>query len=356
MASDVTAVVLTIGEETTKDAVDSLSSQTLLPDEIIIIENISPFHRALNLGASRVKTKYFIQVDADMILNKNAIEILIKYMKNNVGVVIGGLRDKLFGRVSGVRMFRAAIFSNYQFEDSISPDADFYNAIPKSGWRIIHNVARGLRKFAISGEILGEQRRIYDPLYTFQKMKLLGARIRHRSDFYEFIKRWGYLRRSIEQPIYLYAIIGLSHGIFSNYVKDELRPFKEDRDFNFIKDLLNKNNTDSAKEEHSFSPCLKTPLEIFRYCLNLGIKVATLNSSAIFKSDIDIIKRKNVHYSSIAAIGLCQGLFCEKKLDRKLEEQIFNNLIGKSWIKYTTKRFPELYRGLKRYMTHFLML
>ena len=50
--TDITAVLLTIGEETTQRAIDSVKKQTLPPQEIIIIENVTPFHKALNLGAS----------------------------------------------------------------------------------------------------------------------------------------------------------------------------------------------------------------------------------------------------------------------------------------------------------------
>ena len=74
--NDVSVVLLTTGEETTLRAVESLKKQTLKPVETIIIENVTPFHNAINAGIRRVKTDYFVQLDSDFVLDENCIEIL----------------------------------------------------------------------------------------------------------------------------------------------------------------------------------------------------------------------------------------------------------------------------------------
>jgi hypothetical protein len=108
--NDISAVVLTLGEETTQRAIDSLEGQTVLPKEIITIRNVTPFYKAINLGASKVKTPFFIQVDSDMILDENCLENLGESMTDNVGVAIGQLRDPLMGMESGVKLFRMITF------------------------------------------------------------------------------------------------------------------------------------------------------------------------------------------------------------------------------------------------------
>ena len=100
---DITAVVLTLGDETTQRAIDSLERQTVLPEETIIIGNVTPFHKAINLGASKVKTPFIIQVNSDMILDENCLEDPRKSMADNVGVVIGQLMDPLMGMESSPR-------------------------------------------------------------------------------------------------------------------------------------------------------------------------------------------------------------------------------------------------------------
>jgi hypothetical protein len=102
--SDITAIVLTIGEETTDCAIDSLKRQTVLPEEIIVIRNVTPFHKALNLGVSKVRAEFFIQVDADMILDENCLEDLRERMTENVGIAMGQLRDSIQKlRIAGYR-------------------------------------------------------------------------------------------------------------------------------------------------------------------------------------------------------------------------------------------------------------
>ena len=61
--SDVTALVLSIGEDYTNRAMASVQRQTLRAAETIVVRGISPFYRALNDGAVRVRTPFFIQVD-----------------------------------------------------------------------------------------------------------------------------------------------------------------------------------------------------------------------------------------------------------------------------------------------------
>ena len=66
--SDVSAVVLTIGESTTERALKSIEQQDYPLSETILVENVTPSYRAGNVGASRVKTDYLVIVGADMVL------------------------------------------------------------------------------------------------------------------------------------------------------------------------------------------------------------------------------------------------------------------------------------------------
>ncbi len=51
--SDVSAVVLTLGEPHTGRALESITRQTLPPAEVIVIEGVSPFFRAMNRAPAR---------------------------------------------------------------------------------------------------------------------------------------------------------------------------------------------------------------------------------------------------------------------------------------------------------------
>jgi len=136
--SDVSAVVLSIGEPYTRRAVDSLASQTMPPEDVIVVEHVSPFCRAVNDGARRVRTPFFVQVDADMILDPGCIEVLRRHVRSDTGVVVGALRDSLAGQAIGVKLFRTECFQRLEMPDSISPDTDFGEMLPRHGWHVHH--------------------------------------------------------------------------------------------------------------------------------------------------------------------------------------------------------------------------
>ena len=87
--TEVTGLVLTIGEETTERAISSLKQQTIPPQDIIVIENVSPFHRAINVGWTRVKTPFFIQCDADMVLDPDCLETMLPSMTDGKSTISG---------------------------------------------------------------------------------------------------------------------------------------------------------------------------------------------------------------------------------------------------------------------------
>jgi len=108
--NDVTAVVLTMGETTTRHAIDSLRRQIMRPREVIVVRGKAPFHKALNTGAAQVKTPFFVQVDADMILDPHCIAGLRGNMSRRTGIVVARLRDALMEQVVGVKLFRSKCF------------------------------------------------------------------------------------------------------------------------------------------------------------------------------------------------------------------------------------------------------
>ena len=131
-------MVLTIGEPTTQDAIDSLRRQTAPVRDVIVVRDTRPFHKALNEGAGRVATPYFVQVDADMILNRHCVARLRRAMAPNTGIAVGYLRDELMQQVVGIKLFRTECFAIAQFRDSISPDTDFVDEIARAGWQTVY--------------------------------------------------------------------------------------------------------------------------------------------------------------------------------------------------------------------------
>lgn len=353
MRSDITAVVLTIGEETTKETIKSLNNQIMSPAEIVVIKDIYPFYKAMNEAASRVKTEFFIQVDADMILYENALATLRKVMDKKTGIAVGVLKDSLIGNIAGLKMFRTSLFEKHEFKNKVSQDTFFASEIKKSGWRVKY-VAGGLDKFLINGRPLGEHRPAYGSLYTFCKFRLEGRRIRYRKNFYDFICKWKRLKKSLFENTNLFALTGMSHGMFERGGDEGLRPFVEDVDFRSINEFIKDEKIIVPKKDNYEPLYFRSPGLLFGYYLDKGMKMLEARSLEDFMAILIGLSKKPVFLSGIAAAGLCKGLFCIKDTDKKDLYETFDELIGASWPAFLAKRSREMLDGLKRYFTHFV--
>ena len=220
--SNVSAVVLSVGEPYTQRAIQSLVAQTIPLREIITIENVSPFFRAINEGARRVSTPFFVQVDADMILDPTCVETLLGGVRRDTGIVVGELRDALSTQVVGVKLFRTACFRRAGMSDSISQDTDFVAMLHRLGWRTEFIETVGSDRSA-PRPALGEHRPDYTPSYTYRKMLLEGARLRHRAARHGLFWSMGTLEQS-SHPLGVLAQIALAHGFFLPLERDELKP------------------------------------------------------------------------------------------------------------------------------------
>lgn len=309
--SDITAIGLSIGEETTKRAIDSVKKQTLQPKEIIIIEKVTPFYKALNFGASKVKTEFFIQVDSDMILDENCFQDLRNCMTDGVGLAIGQLRDPLMGIESGIKIFRRICFDKVQFKHSVATDNVFYRDLEKYGWktRYILNLGNTEKKNNFR-HTFGEHRPAYTPLYTYARYYLLGTRYRYLK-YPEYLK-WRFQELHVNNhSLSLIAQIAMAHGVFSKEIKDLPKTtfFSNNEDFEFLEKFLESKNIYEIVQSE-LSPLLSLkPKKLFRNFYKLGIQLRNFNSFPSFKHCMDIIGKCQDNFAWLAKVALCHGLF-----------------------------------------------
>jgi hypothetical protein len=223
--SEVSAVVLSVGEPYTQRAIDSLAAQTVRLQDIIVIENVSPFFRAINDGARQVRTPFFVQVDADMILDPNCVEVLLGRVRADSGIVVAELRDPLSGPTVGVKLFRTECFRLATMPDSLAQDTDFGAMLRRRGWHTHFVEEPGSERSAQA--TLGEHRPEYTPTYTYRKFLVEGARLRHRAARHGLFSRMGTLERSVH-PRAVLAQLALGHGFFLRSRRDELRVVPRD--------------------------------------------------------------------------------------------------------------------------------
>ena len=240
---EVTALVLTVGEKTTDEAIRRLGEQTVPCRETIVVRNVTPFHKAINRGISQIRTPFFIQCDADMLLDPDCIETMQKFIRDDIAVLIGYLSDKLLGTIQAVKMFRTECLKQIRFSNTISPDTNCITRLHKMGWNFVF-VSRGEGRYGHAPDVLGTHKPEYTPLYTFEKFKLEGSRIRHRGVFQEFTSCLEKLRSS-KHPMATTALIGLCHGLFMEERKDGLRPYLRSGDFKLLEKFMASKNLEN---------------------------------------------------------------------------------------------------------------
>jgi hypothetical protein len=207
--SDVTAVVLTLGEPTTERALASVHAQTMQPADVVVVEGVRPLSAALNEGGSRVRTPYFVQVDADMILDPTCIATLRDAIAPGVAVAAAQLRDPIVGYITGVKILRTRCCTELGWRDSVIQEVDLYLRLTAQGWTrtcvLVPDSSPERR------HTLGEHRPDYTLDYTYATYRELGARFRRRRDLGMLTRRLGLLRRSAH-PMAAVARLAFGHG------------------------------------------------------------------------------------------------------------------------------------------------
>ncbi len=158
--------VITSGEDVIADCEAALRSQELKPGlsvRLRRIENVVPMSEAFNEMHRRSESRFFLQVDADLILAPNAVQSLYDAMVGAwpwVYVTYGQLYEEGFGPGGSVRLWKKSFFRFFQFRDRRTVDRDLYK---RARWF-------GFRRKAV-GKILGVHRPRHSVQSEFFKTK-----------------------------------------------------------------------------------------------------------------------------------------------------------------------------------------
>lgn len=304
--SDVSAVVLTLDEPGTEEALAALRRQTLPPHEVIVVRGVSPFHQAVNAGARQVTTPYFVQVDADMILDPDCFAELRAHVAPDTGIVVGQLRDALIGRVVGIKLFRTAPFRELLMGDTISPDTDLGRALQRAGLQTVY-VGRPPQHDPEAWRTYGEHRPDYRPDYTWRKYLLEGRRYRYRDNPAGIQWHFGRLEASRHESATI-AAIALANGIFLESERDLLVPLQPDAGFARLAGFLAGSAEARPDESTGFDPTLPFR-ESFERNHERGRRLFQRGDAAGFQQQLRALE--GCHRSKaalVAKVGLCRGL------------------------------------------------
>lgn len=306
--SDVSAVVLSMGEPFVGRALEALARQTMPVAEVVVVEHVSPFHRAINEGARRVNTPFFVQVDADMIPDATCVQELRAAMDDRTGATCGELRDPLMGQVVGIKLFRTELVRRYSVRDSIAQDVDFAQAIERAGWAFRY-IGRPPADSGLPARTLGEHQPDYTPAYTFQKYLVEGRRYRYRGARGGLFWRLEELAR-LSHPMIPLAQVAQAHGFFLRGERDELKPVAADPRAEWLAGILASpgESPDAVRELFPLERYARLR-DVFRVSVRAGRDLASAAAGASAMDVLATLQRRRHDWRALVAhLGVGHGI------------------------------------------------
>lgn len=177
---DLTIYVISTGEDTLEKSLRALHAQDC-SFKIEHITDVFPMSRAFQEMPHRCRTPYFVQVDADMILEPFAVRTLYEAARKSgffTAMIFGQLYEEGFGFGGSVRLWKKLLFKYFSFRDCRTVDRDLFKRMRLVGFK-----RKNVEK------VLG----IHQPRHSE-----FSGYLKAKSD----IEKWRYLKRNPE----LYAI------------------------------------------------------------------------------------------------------------------------------------------------------
>lgn len=278
---DLTIFILTTGEESLDECMDSIKRQRLSDNteiKIEVIKDVYPVHVAFNEMHRRCRTPYFIQVDADVILKDGAIDALYQAIKRSNFFIFerfGQLYEEGFGVGGRVRCRKKWFFNIFKFKDKRTTDRDIYRKARLLGFR---------EKQVDSDGVLG----VHKP---------------RQSDFSDYwktkgdIEKWQYLGR----PFKRYAL-----GLYEDLIKDPHE--NRYKILGFALGVLTSKKRISKSKDTRVE---KERIKDICGSLNIGFDRLPLKRDINFSHLLDIVRGAYGNYSPLKKKGFIKEVFRE---------------------------------------------
>jgi len=222
LSADLSVFVLTVGEPSFAECMKRLAAQDCR-FELDVIENVAPMSRALQCMLDRCRTRFFVQVDEDMLLYPHAIRSLYTRLvasPPNVAILTCHLFDTHAARVIyGLKIYRHAIVRAYPYDDVQSSEYDQIRRLTKDGFVDLRlPIADHFRPTELT---LGEHGSMWTPRSVFERYLTLESKVRrHTADAPTTSVTWVeehavfFLKRYLDTgaELDLYALMGVVAG------------------------------------------------------------------------------------------------------------------------------------------------
>ncbi len=162
LLNDVTVFMISSGEESTVDCERALMEQDCT-FTIKHIKDTFPMSSAFQRMPDECDTRYFIQVDSDMILKPHAVQTLYKEISQSffmTYMIAGQLYEEGLGISGAVKCWKSRLFKYFSFRDCRTVDRNLYRRTKLMGLR-----------FKILDKILGDHMSRHSPYTEYLKTK-----------------------------------------------------------------------------------------------------------------------------------------------------------------------------------------
>lgn len=204
-----TVFVLTVDDPAFPACLEALQRQKGVPFKLEVIRHVSPFSAAAQKMITDCVTEFFIQVDEDMILNRDAVvtmEAAMRQAPDNVGMICFHLFDEdRQMTIQGVKIYRTVLMKGLAFQDVKASEMDVLDQMKQRGiaW-VLHPNVMGCHGTHYTPETIYRR---YKTMYEkdIRQWNVLTSDIRRKAEAY----------RDTGDPLQLFALLGAVHGIIN---------------------------------------------------------------------------------------------------------------------------------------------
>lgn len=220
--SEVTVFVISCGESCLPNCLAAIKKQNISLT-INEIKDVAPMSNAFNEMILRCKTPYYIQVDADMTLEKFAVATLLQAIKkrgNKCAEVCAALKDPVRGILYGVKIFNHSIMKNFRYQNVNACDRRIVEEYTKKGYTrdAIGTIVGTHAEFYNNSEIMLKSRAI------IEKDRYLTGSINHLNKCYKKLSESKFSLRN------LFEFLGAYEGFMAK--KSDIEEERDYRKFN----------------------------------------------------------------------------------------------------------------------------
>lgn len=139
-SEDVTVFIIVGGANPNLEDCCNAIAQQSVKTKVEIIQDVYPMSKAFNQMIDRCLTKYFIQVDQDMILYRDAVKILLDTIRERKSPIVAfQLKDVHLNKaLFGVKIYDYDIIKNYRYnEKAVSCEVEQMERLKNDGYNVL---------------------------------------------------------------------------------------------------------------------------------------------------------------------------------------------------------------------------